>query len=247
MADRTAKRPTFLRTVSLRPGQRPDGHPFDVPAIASLDEIAFAPVTVFVGDNGTGKSTLIEAIAIATGFNAEGGDRSLRFETHGTHSALHTHLDVRFGRRPANGWFLRAETFYGMATRIARDDDPKYGIAEDFPDLHRRSHGESFLDLLEQRLERIGLFVMDEPESALSFIGQLQLVALIADAVAAGSQFVIATHSPLLMAYPGARILSFDDGTVREAAYDDLPVVTLWRRFLADPPHFLTALLDADP
>lgn len=228
--------------MSLREGERHDAHPFDVPAIATLDELELAPVTVFVGDNGTGKSTLIEAIAVATGFNAEGGDRNLQFQTRATHSELHEHLALRFGRRPAHGWFLRAETFYGMASRI--EDD---GLGRYFPDLHGRSHGQSFLDLLEQRLERIGLYLMDEPESALSFQGQLQLLAMMADAVAAGSQFVIATHSPLLMAYPGARILSFDDGAVRDATYDELPVVMLWRRFLEAPEHMLHALLDVPP
>lgn len=214
-----------------------------MPAIASLDEIAFAPVTVFVGDNGSGKSTLIEAIAVATGFNAEGGGRNLSFETHATHSELHEHLDLRFGRRPAAGWFLRAETFYGMATRIATDTG-QFGIAGYFPDLHERSHGQSFLDLMQQRFVGPGLFIMDEPESALSFHGQLRLMALMADALAAGSQFVLATHSPLLMRFPGARLLAFDDGAIREVAYDDLEVVALWRRFMEAPDVFLAALLD---
>ncbi len=223
---------------------RADGHPFDVPAIATLDMLSFAPVTMFVGDNGSGKSTLIEAIAVASGFNPEGGGRNLTFETHATHSELHRHLRLRFGRRPARGWFLRAETFYGMATRITTDDDPNFGIAQYFPDLHGRSHGQSFLELMEQRFVGPGLFIMDEPESALSFHGQLRLMALMADGLAAGSQFVIATHSPLLMAYPGARILSFDDGAVHEVAFDDLEVVALWRRFLETPDAFIAALFD---
>src|SRR4029077_790663 len=100
------------------------------------------------GDNGTGKSTLVEALAIAAGFNAEGGSRNLQFETYGTHSALASRLRIRWARRPRGGWFLRAETFYGMATHITLDDDPKFGIAGMFPDLHHRSHGESFLTLI---------------------------------------------------------------------------------------------------
>lgn len=228
-------RPAFLRTVSLAAGARPDEHPFDVPAVATLDELSFASMTVFVGDNGSGKSTLIEALAVATGFNAEGGNRNLRFETHASHSDLHEHIDIRFGRRPSWGWFLRAETFYGVATR---------GELIRLPELHQRSHGESFLDLIEDRLARTGLFIMDEPESALSFTGQLRLMALIADAVAAGSQFVIATHSPLLMRFPGARLLSFDGGTIHEVGYDDLEVVALWRRFFDAPEVFLSAVLD---
>lgn len=236
-------RPDFLRTLSIDVPGDAEGHPFDVPAIASIDELSFAPVTVFVGDNGSGKSTLIEAIAVACGFNAEGGGRNLTFETHATHSSLHRHLRLRFGRRPAHGWFLRAETFYGMASRIATDDG-KFGIARNFPDLHGRSHGQSFLDLMLQRFAEPGLFVLDEPESALSFQGQLALMALVADAVAAGSQFVVATHSPLLMRQPGARILSFDDGAVHEVAWEELEVVALWRRFLEAPEAFLAALLD---
>ncbi len=237
-------RPDFLRTLSIDVPPDADGHPFDVAAIATIDELAFAPVTVFVGDNGSGKSTLIEAIAVACGFNAEGGGRNLSFTTHATHSALHEHLRLRFGRRPATGWFLRAETFYGMASRIATDDVPEFSVARYFPDLHGRSHGESFLDLMVQRFADRGLFIMDEPESALSFQGQLALIALMSDAVAAGSQFVVATHSPLLMRFPDARILSFDGGAVHEVAWDELEVVALWRRFLEAPEPFLAALLD---
>lgn len=229
--------------MALPVGDRPNEHPFDVPAIASLDELSFAPVTVFVGDNGSGKSTLIEAIAVASGFNAEGGGRNLTFETHATHSALHEHLSVRFRRRPQHGWFLRAKTFYGMATRVVTDDG-RYGIARYFPDLHARSHGQSFLDLIQQRFVGAGLYLMDEPESALSFLGQLRLMGLMLDALATGSQFVIATHSPLLMRFPGARIVSFDGGAVHDVAYDELEVVALWRRFLDAPDAFLAAVLD---
>jgi predicted ATPase len=211
-------RPDFLRTLSIAVPPDAEGHPFDVPAIATIDELSFAPVTVLVGDKGSGKSTLIEASRSRAASTPRVADGNLPFETHATHSSLHDHLRMRFGRRPANGWCLRAETFYGMASRIATDDDWKFGIARYFPDLHDRSHGESFLDLMLERFAERGLFVMDEPESSLSFQGQLALIALMADAVADGSQFVVASHSPLLMRFPGARLLSFDDGTVHEVA-----------------------------
>ena len=139
-------RPPFLRSVSLRNGAPADPYPYGLPAVVGLD-LPFGNVTVLVGDNGTGKSTLIEAIAVAAGFNAEGGSRNLRFETFSTHSDLHRHLALRWRRRPHWGWFLRAETFYGMASRIASDNDPRSGIASLFPALHDRSHGQSFLSL----------------------------------------------------------------------------------------------------
>ena len=129
------------------------------------------PVTVLVGDNGSGTSTLIEAIAVAAGFNAEGGGRNLRFATFPTHSDLHLHLQMRWRLRPRWGWFLRAETFDGMASRIAVDDDPQSGVAGLFPALHDRSHGESFLSLMASRFTTPGLYLLDEPESALSSRG----------------------------------------------------------------------------
>jgi len=176
-------------------------------------DLDLGTVTVLVGDNGSGKSTVIEAIAVAAGFNAEGGGRNLRFETFATHSGLHEHLQSRWKSRPRWGWFLRAETFYGMASHIATDTGP-HGIASMFPDLHGRSHGQSFLTLIERRFATVGLYVMDEPESALSFHGQLQLLRAIHDGVVAGSQFIVATHSPMLMCAAGATLVEFSDAGI---------------------------------
>jgi predicted ATPase len=213
--------------------------------VVGLD-LPFGNVTVLVGDNGTGKSTLIEAIAVAAGFNAEGGSRNLRFETFSTHSDLHRHLALRWRRRPHWGWFLRAETFYGMASRIASDNDPRSGIASLFPALHDRSHGQSFLSLMESRFMTSGLYLMDEPESALSFQGQLQLLRLIHEGVATGAQFVLATHSPILMRAEGAIIYELGDAGVDCVEYDDVVAVALWRRFLAEPESLLSILYADD-
>jgi predicted ATPase len=219
-------------------------YPFHLPAVRGLESIEFAPVTVFVGDNGTGKSTLIEALAVAAGFNAEGGSRNLRFETYATHSPLASRLRMTWRTRPQWGWFLRAETFYGMASHIHRDNDPKEGVRILFPNLHDRSHGESFLTLIENRMADNGLYLLDEPESALSFHGQLKLLATMHEACAHGAQFIMATHSPVLMAYPGARIYEFDDDGPHATSYDDVSAVGLWRSFLENREQFFRHLFE---
>jgi len=198
-----------------------------------------------VGDNGTGKSTIVEALAVDAGFNPEGGSRSLQFDTYSTHSPLFKHLEVDYGSLPHWGWFLRAETFYGMATYI-ETDDPVYGVRGMFPDFHGESHGESFIDLALSRFTGKGLYVLDEPESALSLQGQLKLLSIMHDSCAEGSQFILATHSPILMAFPGATIVELDEDGAHVRQYDDVLAVQLWRRFLDDPPSLLRHLLDDD-
>jgi predicted ATPase len=242
-----------LRSVSLGEDAPDVEYPYDLAAVAGLraEPIMFGDVTVLVGQNGSGKSTLIEAIAVAAGFNAEGGSSNLRFTTMSTHSELSRHLTMNWNRRPRWGWFLRAETFYGMASHIAHDSEVDergrpLGVAGMFPDLHAQSHGESFLRLIESRFGDAGFYVMDEPESALSFQGQLGLLRFMRDAVAAGSQFVIATHSPVLMRMPGATIYELDDG-IAARDYDDLTVVELWRRFMNAPERILDSLLADEP
>ena len=235
----------YLLSAELSDATRDsDGYPFQLPAVRALPGIEFAPVTVFVGDNGTGKSTLVEALAVAAGFNAEGGSRNLQFETYATHSALASNLRLRWARRPRWGWFLRAETFYGMATHIHLDDDVDERVSMLFPDLHHRSHGESFLTLIDSRMNDDGLYLLDEPESALSFHGQLKLLATMHDACANGAQFVIATHSPMLMAYPGAHIFEFDDDGAHPVSFDEVSVVGLWRSFLEGPDRYFRHLFE---
>jgi predicted ATPase len=239
----------FLVSVDLTTGPgdsgERSGYPFDLAAVQDLDQLEFGAVTVLCGDNGTGKSTLIEAIAVAAGFNPEGGSRNLRFATHDTHSDLADHLTLVWRERPRWGWFLRAESFYGLATHITRDDDPYAGLKHIFPDLHGRSHGESFLALAESRFTDAGLYLLDEPESALSIQGQMRLLVILSEAVAAGAQVILSTHSPFLMAFAGAVIYELDpDGGADRSTFDDLVSTQLWRRFFADPDGFVGRLVE---
>jgi len=242
----------FIEQVRLDPHAGTGRCPFNLPVVRHLDRVRGLDldphVTFLVGDNGTGKSTMVEALAVAAGFNAEGGSQSFRFATRASESSLGDHLILRWGiRKPRTRYFLRAESFYTVATEIDRLDKegpvpllPAYGGRS----LHERSHGESFLDLVVHRFGPDGLYLLDEPEAALSVRGCLALVARIADLVAQGSQFVVVTHSPILLAVPGARILQIDeDGQIERVDYDDADPVTLTRGFLTDPRRFLRHLL----
>jgi predicted ATPase len=222
------------------------GYPFDLPAVRALAdgrELSLpSPVTLFTGDNGSGKSTLIEAIAVAAGFNPEGGTTSFNFATRATESALGGDLTLirTAGRKPRTGFFLRAESYYNVATEIER-----LGVTGSYGGIspHQRSHGESFLDLAAHRFGPGGLYLLDEPEAALSVNGCLALLLRIADLVATGSQFLIATHSPILLAAPGATILEITaEGPIREVSFDQAEPVAMTRAFLADPGRFLRAL-----
>ena len=234
----------WIRAVRLERDaiEDPTSHPFDLPAVQAMGELPLDPgVTLLVGENGSGKSTLVEAIAVAAGFNAEGGTRNFTFSTRDSTSELHRHLRlVRSPGRPATGFFLRAESFFNVASEVERLD-----VAGAYGDrsLHEQSHGESFLSLVLHRFGPDGLYVMDEPEAALSPQGCLALIAAMHDLVTAGSQFVVATHSPLLMAYPGATILELDDDGISQVAYDDVAHVQLYRSFLDGPDRFLRTLL----
>ncbi|MDA8286595.1 MAG: AAA family ATPase [Actinomycetota bacterium] len=172
-------RGVFLRRVEMAPDAPRNGYPFDLPAVRRLHRIRFRQVTFLVGDNGSGKSTVVEALAVLAGFNAEGGSRNLLFETFATHSTLCDHIRPMWQEHPRWGWFLRAETFYGMASHIASDN----GLAPTFGDLHAESHGESFLDLALSRFSGRGLYILDEPEAALSAQGQLPCCASCTKAV----------------------------------------------------------------
>jgi predicted ATPase len=196
-------------------------------------------VTLLVGENGSGKSTLIEAIAAAYGLNPEGGSRGARHSTRATESPLGDAL--RLIRSPggrANAYFLRAETMHGLYTYLENlPDTPDY-------DLHERSHGEGFLKVLERKFSRPGFYLMDEPESALSFTSTLGLLARLHALAAAGAQIIVATHSPLLVALPGAHIVVLDDHGARYAKdWRELEIVDHWRTYLSDPGRYLRHLL----
>ena len=226
----------------------PDPYLRAIPAVAGLDELALDPAATFlVGDNGTGKSTLLEAIAVAADLNAEGGSRHFRFETRASQSNLYKALRlVRSHRRPATDFFLRAETLYNVATQVDQLGDTIIEHAYGGRSLHEQSHGESFLALALHRFEPNGFYVLDEPEAALSPQNQLALLVRIADLASRSSQFLIATHSPILLALPGATIYVLDAGGYHRAAYDELELVHLYRDFLAAPERYLRQLLAED-
>jgi predicted ATPase len=243
------KAEAFLRSLILVRDRVPsfDAYPFDIPAVRELRQLDFGPeVTILVGENGSGKSTLVEAIAVAAGFNPEGGSRNFNFETRRSESALVGAIRlVRGVRRPRTGFFLRAESFFNVATEVERLDlatDPVYGGKS----LHERSHGESFLALAIHRFFPNGLYVLDEPEAALSPQNCLTLLLRMRELVAAGSQFVLATHSPILMAYPGAAIYTLTGSGPVRTPFDDVAHVRLTRHFLAKPEEYLR-LLTPDP
>jgi predicted ATPase len=204
------------------------------------------PVTLLAGDNGTGKSTLIEAIAESMGFAPQGGEFHRMNELPAIpRPALNGALEpVLSQSRPGNGYFLRAESFFNVAEFVDSGDGnaPDLSLYGDTP-LHQQSHGQSFLAIADNRFAGNSLFVLDEPEAALSVTGALALLAIIDRAVRAGSQFVIATHSPILLACPGARIYELDDRGLAPCEYDDLEAVRLTRGFLDAPERYLRAAL----
>jgi predicted ATPase len=227
-----------------------DKYPFSLPAVRALEALELHPaVTFFVGENGSGKSTLLEAIAVACGFNAEGGSRNFNFGTRESHSELFRYLRLaRNHPKPSDGFFLRAESFFNVATEIEKlDAEPGKApkISEGYGErgLHEQSHGESFLALLLNRFHGRGLYLLDEPEAALSPSRQLSVLTRIHDLVELKSQFLIATHSPILMAYPHARIYSFSTFGVQQVAYEETEHYRITRDFLANPTRMLSVLM----
>ncbi|WP_320673085.1 AAA family ATPase [Patulibacter defluvii] len=245
----------LVRTVRLpaEVGDERLDHAAAVPAVQALREgLELDPaVTFLVGENGAGKSTVVEAIAVAAGLNPEGGSSQLQLTTRASHSPLGEQLLlVRGARRPRTDFFLRAESVFTVATELDRLAEEPYAGDVLGPyggvSLHARSHGESFLAIATHRFGPDGFYVLDEPEAALSAQNQLTLLRRIHELVRARSQFVIATHSPLLLAYPGARILLCDEHGLRPIAYDDAPSVALTRGFLGAPERFVERLLAED-
>ncbi len=245
--------------------------PFSVPAVRTLTSLDLsAPITLFVGENGSGKSTLLEGIAAAAELTSIGGDQVAFDDTLAPQRRLGAALRLSWSPRSRQGFFLRAEDFFGYLRRQARDDariarekresdektDPAPRTMEALDAVHvdereaakflgrydARSHGESFMDLFAKRLRPGGLYLLDEPETPLSPKRQLALLALIVDSAMAGAQFVMSTHSPILLACPRARIYSFDKLPIAEVSYDEIDHVTMMREFLEDPEAYLRRL-----
>ena len=208
-----------------------------------------ANVTFFVGENGTGKSTLLEAIAVAYGFNAEGGTRNLCFSTNDTHSPLFKNLTLLKRDFAEDGFFLRAESLYNVATNIEELDriaaaSPSISASYGGASLHHQSHGESFLAIVQNRFGGKGLYILDEPEAALSPMRLMTLMSEMNRLVRDGSQFIIATHSPILMTFPEAQILEFSDKGIKAVEYKDTEHFNITKSFLENPEKMLRYLLE---
>ena len=219
----------------------------ELPALRPVERVALDPrVTFLVGENGSGKSTLVEALAVALKLNSEGGGRAyqFRFATRRSHSRLHRRVEPEWaGLPPRNSFFLRAESVFNLATAI--ESSGYVGEMQKVYDrpIHEQSHGESFLDIAMNRLAPNGLYLLDEPEAALSLRGQLALMRRMHELLEHDCQFVVATHSPVLVGFPDATILLLADDGVRPVGYDDVPSVELTRSFLDAPERSLRELL----
>lgn len=237
----------FLRRLSFLNDRIPSHkvYPFSIAAFKRLEPIEFNNnVTFFVGENGSGKSTLLEAIAYKCDFNTAGGGRNNYYEVHSSESALGDYIKLSWTRKVTNGFFLRAESLYNFASHI-----DSLGPAAYEPyggkSLHEQSHGESFLSLFANRFGKQGIYLLDEPEAALSPIRQLTLLRIIRDLEEdSQSQFIIATHSPILLAYPGAQILDFDTSPVSETTYEDTSHYKITKGFLENRDRYLRKLFE---
>ena len=228
-----------------------DRYPFSLPAIRTFESVELHPrMTFLVGENGSGKSTLLEALAVSLGFNPEGGSRNFNFSTRASHSELHEYLRIAKGiRRPRDGFFLRAESWFNLGTEIEHlDAEPAPGppIIDSYGgrSLHEQSHGESFMALLKKRFHGNGLYLLDEPEAALSPTRQIEALQRFHELVRQESQFVIATHSPILMAYPDALILQCTPGGIRPVRYEDTEHFRVTRDFLLHRDKVLAILME---
>ncbi len=240
----------FIREIQIDWSAVPAGsYLHGIPALASLTRLLLSkPVTFLVGENGTGKSTLIEAIAVACGFAAEGGSLNYNFSTYDSHSPLHAAVrTVRGRRRQKWGYFLRAESFYNVATQAEAyrggDSPAHYYQRYGGKSLHEQSHGESFLALIQGDFRADGLYILDEPEAALSPQRQLTLLLEIDRLSRQGAQFIVATHSPILLGLPGAQIWSLDGGRVHACDYTETESYRVTEMFINNRDYFLRHLL----
>jgi predicted ATPase len=238
-------RPYWIEALfERREGWDADAYPFNLPVVRDLDRLAFHPrVTFLVGENGSGKSTLIEAIAVAWGFNAEGGSRDHSYSTRASHSPLHRFIrPVRAPLKARDGYFLRAESFFTTASYLEASGTSRAGQTG----LHEQSHGEAFFNLFDNRFHGDGLYILDEPEAALSPQRQLSFLARLHELVLARSQFIIATHSPILLGYPDAWIYQASERGLERVEYEDTEHFQVTRNFLNRRQVFLDVLLAPD-
>ena len=244
MAKRTKP---YLQHASFRPDAGIDYgvYPFSIPAVRALEKIEFHPnVTFFVGENGSGKSTVMEALAAALGFGQEGGTKNVQYRSADPVSRLSEVMRLARGvPKPRDGYFLRAESFFNVATYM---DEAGYLDGYGGRSLHKQSHGESFMAVLLNKLKGDGIYLLDEPEAALSPSRQLAALSAIHQLVEDSSQFVIATHSPILLAYPHSKIIRFDGSGVSEVAFEDTEHFSVTRDFLNNYPRRLEQLLADD-
>lgn len=242
----------FIQEIQIHWDQiSPHSYLQSIPALRSIEHLAFPNnITFFVGENGTGKSTLLEAIAVGYGFNPEGGTLNYRFSTYDDVSELSSALSFKKGfKRPRSNYFFRAESFFNVASKAEdyRDGDPKeiYYARYGGKSLHEQSHGESFLSYF-LSFDKEGLYLMDEPEAALSPQRQLTLLIQIVKMARQGSQFLIATHSPILLGIPGAEILSFDDGELHSCTYEETESYQVIEMFINNREFLLERLLQEE-
>ena len=236
--------PLFIREIRISwDGIDRESYLRSIEAIHNVDHIRLTnPVTFFVGENGSGKSTILEAIAVACGFNPEGGTRNYNFSTYDSHSELCDAIRlVRGVRRAEWGYFLRAESFYNVATKEDEYSRGPGGIPQHY---HEKSHGESFLQLVQNTFRPNGLYLLDEPEAALSPQRQLTLLMEIDRCARAGAQFIIASHSPILLGIPDAQILTFDEGPIHPCAYEDTDSYQVMSTFMNNRQQLLHRLLE---
>lgn len=234
----------YLRTCRLRDGFKKDvsRYPYNIVALSNFDEMDFpGRVTFFVGENGSGKSTLLEGIANQCGFNSAGGSRNNLYNTHASESAFGDSLQLSWMPKVTSGFFLRSESFYQFASYIDSLEDPDKYTPYGGKSLHEQSHGESFLALFKNRFGYKGIYLLDEPEAALSPVRQLSLLRILKD-LEKNSQFIIATHSPILLAYPGATIYSFDNGAIEPIDYESTSHYIVTKKFLSQREAMLREL-----
>ena len=239
----------YLRSIQLKREniESFSKYPFCLAAIKHLSSLEFHPnVTFIVGENGTGKSTILEAVAIVCGFNAEGGTRNFNFTTSDTHSRLHNYIKLIKGIKTAkDGFFLRAESFYNLATNIDDLEREKEGLLSSYGDrsLHQQSHGESFFSVFMNRFRGSGLYILDEPEAALSPSRQMSMITKIHELVEQDSQFIIATHSPIIMAYPNSTIYEVKEN-IEVVRYEETENYQIMKSFINNREKMLNILLD---